>query len=99
MTDAAMRNIIASEFRAMQQRLQDRSVTRSDLNAALDRMSANSVSKQDIILIRNSLEEIKYELRSQRQLIKQHSMYIESLNQNTKNNANQLGSLWRFVQQ
>lgn len=99
MTDAAIRNAVASEFRVLQQRILDRTLTKSDLTSFMSQISANGPTKNDIMVIRNSLEEIKYELRSQRQMIKQHSMYIESLSQNTKNNANQLGSLWRFVQQ
>ena len=99
MTDAAIRNIVASEFRVLQQRIFDRSLSKADLNGFVNQISVNTATKSDINLIRNALEEIKYELRSQRQMIKQHSMYIESLNQNTRNNTNQLGSLWRFVQQ
>jgi hypothetical protein len=99
MTDAAIRNIVASEFRVLQQRILDRTITKADLANCINQMSVNMPSKTDINTIRNSLEEIKFELRTQRQMIKQHSMYIESLSQNTRNNTNQLGSLWRFVQQ
>lgn len=99
MTDAAIRNIVASEFRVLQQRIFDRTLSKADLAGFVNQLSVNAPSKSDINLIRNSLEEIKYELKTQRQMIKQHSMYIESLNQNTRNNTNQLGSLWKFVQQ
>lgn len=99
MTDAAIRNIVASEFRVVQQRILDRALTKADLANFMNQTSINAPSKNDINIIKNSLEEIKFELRSQRQMIKQHSMYIESLNQNARNNTNQLGSLWRFVHQ
>lgn len=99
MTDAAIRNIISQEFRVMQQRLSDRILTKSDLATVVDRMAINSATKQDLVQVRALLEEIRAELRMQRQALKQHAAYIESLERNTKYNASQLGTLWRFVQQ
>jgi hypothetical protein len=99
MNDATIRNIIAQEFRTMQQRLTDRIVTKADLNSVVDRVVLNSVSKQDIAQLRAVMEDVRAEQRMQRQAIKQLSAYIESLERNTKSNANQLGTLWRFVQQ
>lgn len=99
MNEATIRNIITQELRAMQQRLMQQSVTRQDLNAMVDRMGASAVSKQDITMLRNTLEEVKYALKNQQQMIKQHSIYIETLNQNARNNSNQLGTLWRLAQQ
>jgi hypothetical protein len=56
-------------------------------------------NKRELETMRGTLEEIKYELRAQRQLIKQQSLYIESLTRDTKAHSNQIGTLWRFVQQ
>lgn len=99
MTDAAVRNIIAGEFRAMQQRMQQQMITKNDLNVMADRILTFTATKQDQAAIRAMLEEVRMEVRSQRQAIKQHSAYIDNLSQNARNNANQLGTLWRFVQQ
>ena len=99
MTDAAVRNIIASEFRALQARMQQQVVTKSDLNALADRILAYTAAKRDQDIIRQMVEEVRMEVRSQRQAIKQHSAYIENLSQSARNNTTQLGTLWRLVQQ
>jgi hypothetical protein len=99
MNDATIRNIISQEFRTMQQRLTDRIVTKADLNSVVDRVVLNSASRQDIAQLRAVMEDVRAEQRMQRQAIKQLSAYIESLERNTKSNASQLGTLWRFVQQ
>ncbi len=99
MTDAAMRNIIAGEFRALQQRMLQQSVTKADLMNMTDRILAVTATRRDQESIRALIEDLRSEVKSQQQMIRQHSTHIESLNQNTKNTTNQLGSLWRFVQQ
>jgi predicted nucleic acid-binding Zn-ribbon protein len=99
MNEATIRNIIQQEFRALQQRLSDRIVTKADLNNTTDRLIFNAATKQDIYTLKVLLEDLRSEIRLARNEIHQHSAYIESLERNTKNNTNQLGSLWRLAQQ
>lgn len=99
MNDAAMRNIIASEFRALQQRMLQQTVTKADVMNMTDRILAVSATRRDQESIKGMVEDLRAEVRSMQQMVRQHSTHIESLNQNTKTTTNQLGSLWRFVQQ
>lgn len=99
MNDAAMRNIISSEFRALQQRMLQQSVTKADLMNMADRILVATATRREQDAIKAMIEDLRSEVKSQQQMIRQHSSHIESLNQNTKTTTSQLGSLWRFVQQ
>lgn len=98
MTDAAIRNIIAGEFRAFQQRILQQTVTKADLMSVADRVISYTATKRDQDMIRTMLAEVHAEVKNQQQVIRQHSANIGVLNQSVRTNSDHLGAVWRFVQ-
>lgn len=99
MNEAAIKNAIMQESRNIQQRINERSITRADLNAMVTQFNTSVATKRDIADLKAVLDEIRFELRAQRQILKQQSAYIDALDRDSRTQSSQLGSLWRFVQQ